>query len=57
MAILRKDSSQPHDYVVAMKNSESLLRTLWEALHYDSESHAFVLMSIANKKSNLHINC
>jgi hypothetical protein len=56
MAVLRKDSSQPHDYVVAMRNSESLPRTLWGALQYDSESHAFVLMSTANKKSNLHTN-
>jgi hypothetical protein len=57
MAILRKDSSQLHDYVVAMRNSESLLRTLWGALQYDSEPHAFVFMSTANKKSNLHTNC
>jgi hypothetical protein len=57
MAILRKDSTQPHDYVVAMRNSESLPRTLWGALQYDSEPHAFVLMSTANKKSNLHTNC
>jgi hypothetical protein len=56
MAILRKDNSQPHDYVVAMRNSESLPRTLWGALQYDSEPHAFVLMSTANKKSNLHTN-
>jgi hypothetical protein len=57
MAILRKDSSQPHNYVVTMRNSESLPRTLWGALQYDSEPHAFVLMSTANKKNNLHINC
>jgi hypothetical protein len=57
MAILRKDSSQPHNYVVAMRNSESLPRTQWEALQYDSKPHAFVLMSTANKKSNLHTNC
>jgi hypothetical protein len=57
MAILRKDSSQPYDYVVAMRNSESLPCILWEALQYDSEPHAFVLMSTANKKSNLHTNC
>jgi hypothetical protein len=57
MAILRKGSSQPHDYVVAMRNSESLPRTLWGALQYDSKPHAFVFMSTANKKSNLHINC
>jgi hypothetical protein len=57
MAILRKDSSQPHDYVVAMKNSESLPRTLWGVLQYDSEPHAFVFMSTADKKSNLHTNC
>jgi hypothetical protein len=57
MAILWKDSSQPHNYVVAMRNSESLPRTLWGALQYDSEPHAFVLMSTANKKSKLHTNC
>jgi hypothetical protein len=57
MAILRKDNSQPHDYVVAMRNSESFPRTLWEALQYDSEPHAFVLMSTANKQNNLHTNC
>jgi hypothetical protein len=57
MAILRKDSSQPHDYVVAMRNFESLPRTLWEALQYDFEPHALVLMSSANKKNNLHISC
>jgi hypothetical protein len=42
MAILRKDSSQPHDYVVAMRNSESLSRTLWGVLQYDSEPRALV---------------
>jgi hypothetical protein len=57
MAILRKDSSQPHDYLVAMRNSESLPRIMWGALQYDSKPHAFVLMSTANKKSNLHTNC
>jgi hypothetical protein len=57
MAILRKDSSQPHDYIVAMRNSESLPRTLWGALQYDSEPHTFVLMSTANEKNNLHTNC
>jgi hypothetical protein len=57
MAILWKDSSQPHDYVVAMRNSESFPRTMWEALQYDSEPHAFILMSTANKKNNLHTNC
>jgi hypothetical protein len=57
MAILRIDNSQPHDYVVAMRNSESLPRTLWGALQYDSEPRALVLMSTADKKSNLHINC
>jgi hypothetical protein len=57
MTILRKDSNQPHDYVVAMRNSESLPCTLWGALQYDSEPHAFVLVSTANKKSNLHTNC
>jgi hypothetical protein len=57
MAVLKKDSSQPHDYVVAMRNSETLPRTLWGALQYDSEPHAFVLVSTANKKSNLHTNC
>jgi hypothetical protein len=57
MAVLRKDSSQPHDYVVTMRNSESLPRTLWGALQYDSEPHAYVLVSTANKKSNLHTNC
>jgi hypothetical protein len=56
MAILRKDNSQSHDYVVAMRNSESLPHTLWGALQYDSEPHAFVLMSTANEKSNLHTN-
>jgi hypothetical protein len=39
-----------------MRNSESLPRTLWGALQYDSEPHAFVLVSTANKKSNLHTN-
>jgi hypothetical protein len=57
MAVLRKDSSQPHDYVVAMRNSEIFPRTMWGALQYDSEPHAFVLVSTANKKSNLHTNC
>jgi hypothetical protein len=57
MAILRKDSSQPHDYVVAMRNSKSFPRTLWGALQYDSEPHAFIPVTIANKKSNLHTNC
>jgi hypothetical protein len=57
MAILQKDSSQPNDYVVAMRNSEFLPRTLWGALQYDSEPYAFILMSTANKKSNLHTNC
>jgi hypothetical protein len=57
MAVLRKDSSQPHDNVVAMRNSETLPRTLWRALQYDSEPHAYVLVSTANKKSNLHTNC
>jgi hypothetical protein len=56
MAVLKKDSSQPHDYVVAMRNSESLPRTLWGALQYDSEPHAYVLVSTANEKSNLHNN-
>jgi hypothetical protein len=57
MAILWNDSSQPHDYVVAMKNSESLPHTMWGAFQYDFEPHAFVLMSTANKKSNFHTNC
>jgi hypothetical protein len=57
MAVLRKDSSQPHGYVVAMRNSETLPRTMWGALQYDSEPHAFVLVSFANKKNNLHTNC
>jgi hypothetical protein len=57
MAILRKDSNQPHDYIVVMKTSESLPRILWGALQYDSEPHAFVLVSTANKKNNLHTNC
>jgi hypothetical protein len=57
MVVLRKDSSQPDDYVVAMRNSESLPRTLWRALQYDSQPHAFVLVNTANKKSNLHTNC
>jgi hypothetical protein len=57
MAVLGKDSSQPHDYVVAMRNSETLPSTLWRALQYDSEPHAYVLFSTANKKSNLHTNC
>jgi hypothetical protein len=57
MAIFRKDSSQPHDYVVAMRNSESFPCTLWGALQYDSEPDAFVLMNTTNRKSNLHINC
>jgi hypothetical protein len=57
MAVLRKDSSQPHDNVVAMRNSETLPRTLWGALQYDSEPHAYVLVSTANKKSNPHTNC
>jgi hypothetical protein len=57
MAVLRKDSNQPQDNVVAMRNSETLPRTLWGALQYDSEPHAFVLISTANKKSNLHTNC
>jgi hypothetical protein len=57
MAVLRKDSSQPHDYVVAMRNSESLPRILWGALQYDSQPHAYVSVNTANKKSNLHTNC
>jgi hypothetical protein len=57
MAILMKDSSQPHDYVVTMKNCETFPRTLWGALQYDSKPHAYVLVSTANKKSNLHTNC
>jgi hypothetical protein len=56
MAVLRKDSSQPHDYVVVMRNSESLPRTLWGALQYDSQPHAYVPVNIANKKSDLHTN-
>jgi hypothetical protein len=57
MAVLRKDSSQPHDNVVTMRNSETLPRTLWGALQYDSEPHAYALVNTANKKSNLHTNC
>jgi hypothetical protein len=57
MAVLRKDSSQPHDYVVAMRNSESLPRTLWGALQYDSQPHAYVSVNTASKKSDLHTNC
>jgi hypothetical protein len=57
MAVLRKDSSQPDDYVVAMRNSESLPRTLWGALQYDSQPHAYVPVNTANKKSDLHTNC
>jgi hypothetical protein len=57
MAVFRKDSSQPHDYVVAMRNSETLPRTLWGALQYDSEPDAYILVSTANKKSNLYTKC
>jgi hypothetical protein len=55
MAILRKDSSQRHDYVVAMRNSESLPSILWGALQYDSEPRSLVLMRTVNKKSNFQV--
>jgi hypothetical protein len=56
MAELREDNSQPYDNVVAMRYSESLPRTLRGALESNSEPHALVLKSTADKKSNLHID-
>jgi hypothetical protein len=56
MAKLREDGSQPYDHVVAMWNSESLLRTLRGALEDNSKPRTVVLKSNSNKKNNLHID-
>ena len=57
LAIRGEYGSQPHDNVVAMRNYESLPCTLWRALHYDAEAHAFALLITRAKQSNVHINC